>query len=272
MRFATIIEDGQPGVALVRDEHLLPLHRAGLGFETMRAVAAGGEDGLGRIREWAERQPASAHLPLDTVQLGPAVPDPGAIYTVGLNYAAPDAIGVARPEPAQIKGKAAGTEAAHGGGLFGEGPLTANDLAEVGLGVGLSGQGGVGGDNNKNHIKKRGHRLDGVPRVLGKSMPGFGPVGPMIVTSDELDPAGLHLGATIDGVAIQDGSTDQMLYAIDEIIAYLRAHVHLAPGDLIATGTPTRLPGPLGPDRHLEPGDTVVAWIDGIGSLTTTVG
>jgi 2-keto-4-pentenoate hydratase/2-oxohepta-3-ene-1,7-dioic acid hydratase in catechol pathway len=56
------------------------------------------------------------------------------------------------------------------------------------------------------------------------------------------------------------------------IIAYLRAHVHLAPGDLIATGTPTRLPGPLGPDRHLEPGDTVVAWIDGIGSLTTVVG
>ena len=62
-----------------------------------------------------------------------------------------------------------------------------------------------------------------------------------------------------------------MRFPIAEVIAYLSRHVRLEPGDLIASGTPARLAGPLGPDRHLEPGDVVTCWIEGIGELTTTV-
>jgi 2-keto-4-pentenoate hydratase/2-oxohepta-3-ene-1,7-dioic acid hydratase in catechol pathway len=102
-------------------------------------------------------------------------------------------------------------------------------------------------------------------------MPGFCPVGPLIVTADELDPADLRLGCTINGEAIQDGRTADMRFSIDEIVAYLCRHVRLEPGDLIATGTPARLTTPPGPERHLEVGDVVTAWIEGIGELTTTV-
>ena len=97
------------------------------------------------------------------------------------------------------------------------------------------------------------------------------PRGPIVVTADEIDPTGLRLGCTINGIAIQDGSTAQMRFSIPEAISFLSKHVVLRPGDLIATGTPARLAGPLGPDRHLQPGDVAMVWIEGIGELTTSI-
>ena len=122
-----------------------------------------------------------------------------------------------------------------------------------------------------NDVSSRDAWLDGDQWLLGKSMPGFCPVGPWVVTADELDPSDLRLGCTIDGVAIQDDSTASMRFSIAEVIAYLSRHVTLRPGDLIASGTPARLAGPLGPDRHLGAGDVVTVWIEGIGELTTTI-
>jgi 2,4-didehydro-3-deoxy-L-rhamnonate hydrolase len=113
--------------------------------------------------------------------------------------------------------------------------------------------------------------LDGDQWLLGKSMAGFCPVGPWIVTADELDSMDLRLGCTINGEPIQDGRTSDMRFSIAEVISYLSRHVELRSGDLIATGTPARLATPPGPERHLQPGDTVMAWIEGIGELTTTI-
>ena len=62
-----------------------------------------------------------------------------------------------------------------------------------------------------------------------------------------------------------------MRFSVADIVAYLSRHVALRPGDLIATGTPARLAGPPGPDRHLQAGDVVTCWIEGIGELTTTI-
>ena len=62
-----------------------------------------------------------------------------------------------------------------------------------------------------------------------------------------------------------------MRFSIAEIVAFLSRHLALRPGDLIATGTPVRLASPPGPDRRLQPGDTVTCWIEGIGELTTHV-
>ena len=109
-----------------------------------------------------------------------------------------------------------------------------------------------------NDVSSRDPWLDGDQWLLGKSMPGFCPVGPWVVTADELDPARppprLHDQRRRP---IQDGRTSQMRFSIAEIISYLSRHVTLRPGDLIATGTPARLAGPLGPDRHLQAGDVV---------------
>ena len=198
-----------------------------------------------------------------------AVSRPGAIYTVGLNYDGPGA--APRPQRPLIYGKAPSSVAGHGGTLSWDRELTPNVDAEVELGVVIGAEAGVFGYTIVNDVSSRDAWLDGDQWLLGKSLPGFCPVGPVVVTADELDPADVRLGCTINGDAIQDGRTGDMRASIAEVIAYIGSHVRLEPGDLIATGTPVRLASPPGPDRHLEPGDVVTCWIEGIGELTTTI-
>jgi len=89
MRLATIIHDGAPVAALVEDGRLLPLLLDEPWLRSVRGIAGSGPDGLERVRAWAEVAPAEAYRDLDEVELGPAVPDPGAIYTIGRNYRTP---------------------------------------------------------------------------------------------------------------------------------------------------------------------------------------
>lgn len=198
-----------------------------------------------------------------------AVPQPGAIYTVGLNYDGPGTD--PRPQRPLIYGKAPSSVAGNGDVLTWDRALTSNVDAEVELGVVVGDDGRISGYTIVNDISSRDEWLDGDQWLLGKSMPGFCPVGPWMVTPDEFDPTDVRLGCTINGTAIQDGRTADMRFSIAEVIAYLSRHVRLESGDLIATGTPARLAGPLGPDRHLAQGDVVTCWIEGIGELTTTV-
>jgi 2,4-didehydro-3-deoxy-L-rhamnonate hydrolase len=210
-----------------------------------------------------------------------AVPEPGAIYTVGLNYRAPGEAPGSGPERPLIYGKAPGSIRIGGGLLTWDRTLTANVDAEVELGVVIGTEarnvaredalGHVLGWTIVNDVSSRDPWLDGDQWLIGKSMPGFCPVGPWLVARDDLDPADLRLGCTINGEPIQDGRTSAMRFSIPEIVAFLSRHLVLRPGDLIATGTPARLTTPPGPDRHLQRGDVVVCWIEGIGELTTTV-
>ena len=197
------------------------------------------------------------------------VPKPGAIYTVGLNYDGPGA--APRPERPLIYGKAPSSIAGDGDTLTWDRGLTPNVDAEVELGVVIGDDAGILGYTIVNDVSSRDPWLDGDQWLLGKSMPGFCPVGPVVVTPDEFDPTDVHLGCTINGEAIQDGRTSAIRYSIPEILDYLGRHVRLEPGDLIVTGTPVRLATPPGPGRHLQPGDVVTCWIEGIGELTTTV-
>lgn len=287
MRFATIVEDGRAFVAVVRDGRFLPLgDPAGAPLESMRALAAIGADGMQRVRDWAERQPAEAYRQLRDVELGPAVPDPGAIYTIGLNYATAGDPGPGepdddRPERPLVYAKLPTSVSGHGSTVGWDRSLTANVDPEVELGVVIGeAADGVAAEDAMRHvfgytcindISSRDPWLDGDQWLLGKSMAGFCPVGPWVVTRDELAPDALRLGCTINGVAIQDGSTAQMRFSIAEVIAYISRHTVLRPGDLIATGTPARLASPIGPDRHLQAGDVVTVWIEHIGELTTTI-
>ena len=197
------------------------------------------------------------------------VSKPGAIYTVGLNYDGPGA--APRPERPLIYGKAPSSIAEPGDTLTWDRALTPNVDAECELGVVVGVDGVIAGFTIVNDVSSRDPWLDGDQWLLGKSMPGFCPAGPWVVTPDEFDPTDVRLGCTINGDAIQDGRTSDMRYSIAEILAYLGSHIRLEPGDLIATGTPGRLTSPPGPDRHLETGDVVTCWIEGIGELTTTI-
>jgi 2-keto-4-pentenoate hydratase/2-oxohepta-3-ene-1,7-dioic acid hydratase in catechol pathway len=287
MRLATIETRDGHDIAVVDGERVLALEAgtaAGAipAARTMRELAVFGEPAIEAVQGWADRQPATAWRSLADVRLGPVVPDPGAIYAVGLNYRDP-AVEVADvPDQPLIYAKAA-TSVAGGGEILSWDPaVTANVDAEVELGVVIGrpawrvaprdAMRHVFGYTCINDVSSRDPWLDGDQWLLGKSMPGFCPVGPWLVTPDEVDPATLQLRCTINGQAIQAGTTADMRFSIGKIIAFLSRHVALRPGDLIATGTPPRLATLPGPERHLETGDEVAVWIEGIGELITTIG
>ena len=269
--------------ALVRGDRLLPIAGPGDELESIRSIAVGGFSAIEAIAAWAEDQRDADWRPIRDVELGPAVPDPGAIYTIGHNYRPPDATAddPDRPERPLVYGKAATSAAAHGATLGWERTLTDNVDGEVELGVVIGepawrvrredAMRHVFGYTIVNDVSSRDEWLDGDQWLLGKSMPGFCPVGPTVVTADELSPADLALGCSIDGEPIQDGRTSAMRFGVREIVVFLSRHVELRPGDLIATGTPVRLASPPGPGRRLRAGDTVTCRIEGIGELTTHI-
>jgi 2,4-didehydro-3-deoxy-L-rhamnonate hydrolase len=193
----------------------------------------------------------------------------GAVYTIGLNYrdpADPDAPGPERP---LVYAKASTSLAGANSVVRWNRSLTANVNGECELGVVIGEGESVLGYTIVNDVTSQDPWLDGDQWLLGKSFPGFCPVGPLIVPVEELDPADIALAFTVNGVAVQGGRTSQMRFSIERIIQYLGDHLQLMPGDLIATGTPVR----SGPDarRHLQAGDAMTCWIEGIGELTNTV-
>ncbi len=100
----------------------------------------------------------------------------------------------------------------------------------------------------------------------GKSYDTFGPVGPWLVTADEVkDPQNLHLWLELNGKRVQDGSTKTMVYGVAFIVAYLSQFFTLLPGDIITTGTPPGVGMGMKPQRFLQPGDKMVIGIDGLG-------
>jgi len=106
---------------------------------------------------------------------------------------------------------------------------------------------------------------------LGKSFPGFAPIGPAVVTIDELDdPDDLEIGCSIDGEQVQKGRTSDLIFPVSQLIERLSAVVPLQPGDLIFTGTPSGVGGGMKPPRFLKPGEQVVTWIEGLGELRQT--
>ena len=108
--------------------------------------------------------------------------------------------------------------------------------------------------------------------TVGKSFDTHGPIGPWIVTADEIeDPHALGLRAFVNGEPRQDGNTRELVYDVWDQIAYLSTAFTLDPGDLLATGTPDGVGVAMTPPRFLQPGDVVRCEIDCIGAIENTV-
>jgi 2-keto-4-pentenoate hydratase/2-oxohepta-3-ene-1,7-dioic acid hydratase in catechol pathway len=108
--------------------------------------------------------------------------------------------------------------------------------------------------------------------MVGKTFDTFAPVGPAIVTRDEVtDPHNLGIRLRLNGKTMQDSTTKQLIFGIEEIIAYLSKVFTLEPGDLIFTGTPPGVGMARKPPVWLQPGDVVEVEIDGVGTLRNTV-
>ena len=105
---------------------------------------------------------------------------------------------------------------------------------------------------------------------LGKSFPGFGPVGPWLVTPDEVDdPDDLALECSVHGETMQKARTSDLIFSVPELIARLSSVTPLLPGDLVFTGTPSGVGGTRTPPHFLAPGDELVSSIEGVGTIRT---
>lgn len=124
-----------------------------------------------------------------------------------------------------------------------------------------------------NDISERAFQLEhGGQWMKGKSAPGFGPVGPWLVTADDIgDPQTLALSTRLNGKVMQSSSTSDMIFPVAKIISYMSQFMELHPGDLIATGTPPGVGMGKSPQRFLRPGDVLDLQIDRLGAQRTEI-
>lgn len=208
---------------------------------------------------------------------------PGKIIAIGLNYL--DHIretGMEAPTAPLMFAKFASTVSAHAAIVTVPGAITRRvdweiELAvvigttakDVAVGAALE---HVFGYTVGNDLSARDLQLAESQWIRGKNLDGFCPLGPQLVTADEIgDPQDLALRTTVNGVTVQDSRTSEMLFSTAELIAYCSAHVTLEPGDVILTGTPWGCGEFLPEPRHLVDGDVVECTIEGIGTLATTI-
>ena len=103
---------------------------------------------------------------------------------------------------------------------------------------------------------------------LGKSRRGYGPIGPWLVTPDDVtNPGDLALGCSVDGEKMQDARTSDLIFGVPRLVAELSAILPLLPGDVIFTGTPAGVGIARQPPRFLRPGQVLQSWIEGIGTI-----
>ncbi len=123
-----------------------------------------------------------------------------------------------------------------------------------------------------NDVSARDIQMSTSQWSLAKSFPTFCPMGPAIVTADEIDdPHALDIGLGINGEVLQNSNTRDLVFGVPELIAYISSITPLLPGDVVSTGTPSGVGMGRSPRRWLRPGDTVTVTVEGLGSLTNPV-
>lgn len=222
--------------------------------------------------------PGVAGSQVPSSDFGNPVPQPRQIFAIGLNYAAHAAeASLAVPEDLTVFTKFV-TALTGPYGTITLPPGTVDWEVEL---VAVIGRGGrnIAADTAWNHVagisvgqdlSERTRQYNGpAPQYsLAKSHPGFGPIGPLLVTPDEFDdPDDIELGCAINGEHVQKGHTSDMVFPVPEIIARLSAITPLLPVDIIFTGTPPGVGVGRQPQRFLSPGDELLTYMRGVGEM-----
>lgn len=299
MRLATFRDASGVRIGVVRGETIIDLARAdvlsgeepGAELRDMLALIDGGVETLHRVEALVAASPPQAVLPLSNVELLAPIPRPRKnIFAVGRNYAehAAESMRVMGQqmklsEYPNIFTKAVTTVT----GPYADIPYDARVSSEldweVELGV-IIGRGGrhipregalshVWGYTVVNDISARDiQNRPGVQWFQGKSLDGSCPMGPWIVTADEIpDPQHLLLRLWVNDVLKQDDSTEHMLFDVAAIVSTLSLVLTLEPGDILATGTPSGVGFARTPPEFLRPGDVMRTEVEGIGSLRNRI-
>ncbi|MBA2597373.1 MAG: fumarylacetoacetate hydrolase family protein [Chloroflexota bacterium] len=251
--------------------------------ESMQALIAGGtsaREALAGLVARAEAAPAAEEWMRDeaTLTLGPPLSNPGKIVCVGLNYRKHAAeSGAAIPTTPVLFSKFTNTIAAANEDVPLSAAATEYDYeVELAVVIGDTAKdvaesealGKVFGYATANDISARDLQTRTSQWILGKTMDKFMPIGPYLVTADEVpDPQALALRTWLNGELRQDSSTADMIFSVAEIVSYISRHFSLAAGDVIITGTPEGVILGMAEKRWMVPGDQIEVEVEGLGKL-----
>ena len=271
------------GLGIVTADGVLPLDGSD-GGESLppRTLFAEGEPALARARAALERSAGATRLRQESeLRIGPSVYAPGKILAVGLNYRRhAEETGAALPETPVLFSKFGNSLAATCAPVPLPPVATQYDY-EVELGVVIGRRASrvkvdealecVLGYCTANDLSARDLQFRTSQWLLGKSLDRFCPVGPYLVTRDDVpDPQRLALSTRVNGELRQSSTTADMIFSVAEIVSYASHYMTLEPGDLIITGTPEGvILGMPEPRTWLKPGDEVTVEVEGLGRLVS---
>jgi 2-keto-4-pentenoate hydratase/2-oxohepta-3-ene-1,7-dioic acid hydratase in catechol pathway len=239
-------------------------------------------DALSVIEAGLAVVPNNPTLPLAAVRLHAPLPNPPRIFAIGLNYRdhAKES-GMELPTTPVVFFKLTTAVCGPGDPIILPKNSTQPDYeAEFAFVIGRGGyripasawRDHVYGYTNVNDISARDVQFASTQWSMSKSFPTFCPLGPAIVSADEIsDPHNLQISLTINGETLQNSNTRELVFKIPELIEYLSSITPLLPGDIISTGTPPGVGLGRTPKRWLKPGETVTVTVEGLGSLTNPV-
>jgi 2-keto-4-pentenoate hydratase/2-oxohepta-3-ene-1,7-dioic acid hydratase in catechol pathway len=274
MRLVTFHHNNHIHPGVVSGDKVVSLSSAG--FHSVLAIVEGGPEMLKRVKSAMETAPS---YPLADVKLLAPIPKPTKIICIGLNYrdhAIESKMEI--PKTPTVFSKYPSCTIGKGESIVlpknSEKPDYEAELAVV---IGKNGRHipaekwreYVFGYMNLNDVSARDFQMATSQWMIGKTFDTFAPMGPYLVTDDEVaDPHNLDISLTINGETLQHSNTKELIFRIPDLIAYLSSVFTLEPGDVISTGTPSGVGFSYKPPRWLKPGDTVVVKVEGLGELS----
>ena len=280
MRLCTIMNGGKAVVGVKNDDgKIIDLSKQmPRGPKSVVEILAGGKKVQAEVAKACAKPKAGATVSAKSAKYLPPIPNPGKILCIGLNYRKhAEETGAAIPTTPVLFSKFLNTVAAPDEDV----PLT--DAAtqydyEVELAV-VMGEttkrasaadalNSVFGYATANDLSARDLQNRTSQWLLGKTMDKFMPIGPYLVTADEVgDPQKLAIRTWLNGELRQNSNTDDMIFPVAELITYISRHFTLEPGDVIITGTPEGVILGMAEKRWMTPGDVVEVEVEGLGKL-----
>ncbi|RIV23565.1 FAA hydrolase family protein [Fibrisoma montanum] len=266
-----------PGVVLPTGQHIDVTHFGEDYDETFFA-----SNGPERLAHWLESH--AQHCPdvSPDTRFGPCVKRPSKLICVGLNYAKHAAETGAQPpaEPILFFKSTTALVGPNDEVIIPKRSEKTDWEVELAIIIGKKAtyvelddaMDYIAGYAVHNDYSERAFQLErGGQWVKGKSADTFAPLGPYLVTKDDVpNPNGLHLWLSLNGERLQDSNTDDMIFDVPTLVSYISQFMTLLPGDVISTGTPAGVGMGLKPQRFLQPGDVVELGIEGLGEQRQT--